>query len=228
MRDARLILDFRDTNNRPIRRTLADGLARLDQELESRPQTGRWHLHVPRAASQDSLFAAICFQADEGGDFVIPYPFSKGCWAITDSGQKIYLALVELDRAVPHDGSDSVLLKDGRILRALEFDILPSRRDFADVEHAIVFLTVRFLKADHIGFRYIPEPGFWWIDYCRLHEFCVQNVKELALYINTHIGKLPRPAGEAPLGPVSLEKIRDTLSIADIRKARGRKPKIAA
>ena len=105
---------------------------------------------------------------------------------------------------------------------------MPHPKDFTDLEHAIVHLTIRFLNADHIGFRYIPEPGFWWIDYSRLRELCVQNVKELALYIDCHIGKLPRGDGEPPLGPVSLDKIQRTLSMAGIRKARGRKPKIAA
>lgn len=228
MRNARLIQDFRDKDYRPTRRTLADGLWRLEQELKASRQTGRWHVRVPHETSRDPLFAAIWFRADEGDDLVVAYPFSKGCRAITESGQEAYLALADLDGAVPHDEEDRLLLKDGRILRALEFDIFPHPRDFNDLEHAIVYLTVRFLNADHIGFCYIPEPGFWWIDYSRLHELCVQNVKELALHINAHIGRLPRPAGEAPLGPVSLEKIRDTLSVAGIRKARGRKPKIAA
>ncbi len=138
------------------------------------------------------------------------------------------MALAELDGAVPHDEEDRILLKDGRVLYALEFDIFPHPRDSTDIEHAIVYLTVRFLNAENIGFRYIPELGFWWIDYSRLHELCVHNVKELAHYIDTHIGNLPRSAEEAPLGPVSLEKLRDTLSVAGIRKARGRKPKIAA
>jgi hypothetical protein len=47
MRNARLIQDFRDTNYRPTRRTIADGLARLEQELGAKLDIGRCHLHVP-------------------------------------------------------------------------------------------------------------------------------------------------------------------------------------
>lgn len=227
MRNARLIQDCRDKQNRATRRTLADGLARLDQELEAKPQSGRWHICVPQLPAHDAIVAAIWFEADEGEDIVIPYPFSKGCWAITEIGNEIYLPLVELDGAVPQSCDGRVLLKDGRVLRALEFDIIPHPRDFTDLEHAIVFLTVRFLEAESIGFRYIPEAGWWNIDYCRLHELRVRNVKELARYIDSHIGTLSRPAGKPPFSSVSLDKIQDTLRFARIQKARGRKARTA-
>ena len=105
--------------------------------------------------------------------------------------------------------------------------MLPHPKDFTDLEHAIVFLTVRFLKAEGIGFRHMPEPGYWWIDYSRLSELSVSNVKALARYIAAHIGKLPRGDEEPPLGPVSLNKIQNTLAMAGVRKVRGRKPKKA-
>ncbi len=225
MRDAQLILDFRDDGYRATRRTLADGLARLEQELETRSRTGRWRLHVPRASSPDPLSVAIWFEAEEGADVVIAYPFSKGSWGITDAGQKIYLTLTELHGAVPLNEYGELFLKDGRVLRSLEFDILPHPKDFTDLEHAIVGLTVRYLQAEEIAFRYIPEVGWWWIDYNRLYELRVRNVKELGLYINTRIGTLPRNSGKPSFGPVSVDKIQTTLSLAGIRKARGRKPK---
>jgi hypothetical protein len=91
-------------------------------------------------------------------------------------------------------------------------------------------LTVRFLKAEAACFRCVaPEVGYWAIDYSRVPELSVRNVKELARYIDAHIGGLlPRGADEPPLDPVSLRTIQRTLDMGGIRKARGRKPRIAA
>jgi hypothetical protein len=104
------------------------------------------------------------------------------------------------------DEDVNVLLADGRSVRALEFDVLPHPKDFTDLEHAIVFLTVEFLKAEDIGFRYMPEAGLRGIDYSRMSELSVSNVKALAGYIVTDIGKLPRGDAQPPLGPVSLKQ----------------------
>ena len=53
----------------------------------------------------------------------------------------------------------------------------------------------------------------------------MSSVKELARYIDAHIGNLPRGDEKPPLGPVSLTKIQNTLAMAGVRKVRGRKPK---
>jgi hypothetical protein len=140
---------------------------------------------------------------------------------------RTYLSLDELDGALLDD-QGNVLLGDGRSVHALEFAVVPRPKDFTHLEHAIVFLTVRFLKAERIGFRCVPEAGYWGIDYGKLPGLSVKNVKELARYIDAHIGGLPRGAAEPPLGPVSLRKIQRTLDMAGIRKVRGRKPRIAA
>jgi hypothetical protein len=227
MRNVRLIQDFRDTDHRPTRRTLADGLMRLEQELGAKPEAGRCQLHVPSQSGVTAPFAAIWYRADEGDDIVIAYPFSSGCWAPTAMGVKTYLSLGQLDGALLDDEAN-VLLGDGRSFHALEFDVLPHPKDFTDLEHAIVLLTVRFLEAEDIGFRSVPEAEYRGIDYGRLPELSVRNVKELARYIDSHIRSLPRLAGEPPLGPVSLGKVQSTLSRAGIRKVRGRKPKMAA
>ena len=88
-------------------------------------------------------------------------------------------------------------------------------------------MTVRFLKAEAACFRCVgPEVGYWGIDYSRVPELSVSNVKELARYIDAHIGSLARGPGDPPFGPVPLAKIQSTLALAGIRKVRGRKPKM--
>jgi hypothetical protein len=226
MRNPRVILDFRDTNHRPTRRTIADGLARLEQELGAKLDIGCCHLHVPYKPSETALFAALWHRSCAGDDIVIAYPFSKGCRARTTSGARVNLSLDQLDGALI-DEDANVFLADGRSVHALEFDVLPHPK-FTDLEHAIVVLTVRFLKAQEICFRYMPDLRYGWIDYTRLSELSVSNVKALALYIDAHIGNLPRGGDEPPFDPVPLNKIQKTLSMAGVRKVRGRKPKKAA
>lgn len=221
-RNARLIQDFRDSSGRPIRRTIADGLAKLKQELGARPEAGCCHLHVPRQPGWTVQFAAIWYRPSEGNDIVIPYPFSRGCRARTTSGARIDLSLDELDGALLDDDGN-VHLRDGRSVHALEFDTLPQPKDFTPLEHAIVFLTVRFLKAEAIGLRYNPEIGDWWIAYSRMPELSVRNVKELAQYIDAHIGTLSREDGQHPFSRVPLSKIQSTLARAGVRKVRGRR-----
>jgi hypothetical protein len=142
-------------------------------------------------------------------------------------GVRIGLSLEQLDGALI-DEDANVLLADGRSVHGLEFDVLPHPKEFTDLEHAIVCLTVRFLEAEKIGFRYRPDLGFWSIDYTRLSELSVSNVKALARYVDAQIGKLSRQDEEPPLGPVSLDKVQATLNMAGIQKVRGRKSKFAA
>lgn len=110
----------------------------------------------------------------------------------------------------------------------MEFDVLPHPDDFADLEHAIVFLAVRFLNAEASCIRCVPDARYRWIDYSKVRELNVPKVKELARYIDTEINRAPRETGYPPLGPIPLAKIRSTLSLAGIRKIPGRKPKMAA
>ena len=226
MHNVRLIQDYRDAHHRPTRRTIADGLARLERELGSRPKMGCCHLHAPSQPGRPAKFAVIWFRPEEGQDIVIAYPFSKGCWARTP-GARTYLTLDELDGArLDQDGN--VALRDGRSVHALTFDIVPLPRDFSDLEHAIVLLTARFLNAEEKCVRCYPEIGFHWIDYSSVPQLSVNNVKELARYIDANIGDLLRAPGGPSLGRVSLRKIQSTLNLAGIRKVRGRKPKMAA
>jgi hypothetical protein len=184
---------------------------------------GRCHLHAPSQPGRPAKFALIWFRPEEGQGIVIAYPFSKGCWAQTTLGARIYLTLDELDGAqLDQDGN--VALRDGRSVHALTFDIVPLPREFSDLEHAIVLLTARFLNAEKKCVRCYPEIGFHWIDYSSVRQLSVNNVKELARYIEVNIGDLlPIPGGR-----VSLRKIQSTLDQAGIRKVRGRKPNMAA
>jgi hypothetical protein len=227
MRKVRLIQNFRNEHYRPTRRTIADGLAMLERELGAKAEAGRCHLYVPRSPDGRAQFAAIWFRPTDGDDLVITYPSSKGCWARTSSGATVYFSLDQLDGALL-DEEGNVTLGDGRSLHALEFDVLPHPQDFTDLEHAIVLLTVRLLNAEATCIRCVPEAGYWWIDYSRLREISVRNVKELALYIDAQITLACRETGSPPLGPIPLAKIQNTLSLAGIRKVRGRKPKMAA
>jgi hypothetical protein len=86
MRNARLIQDFRDTNYRPTRRTIADGLARLEQELGANPDIGRCGLHVPHKTGGTAFFATLWYRSCTGDDIIIAYPSSRGCWARTTLG----------------------------------------------------------------------------------------------------------------------------------------------
>jgi hypothetical protein len=53
-------------------------------------------------------------------------------------------------------------------------------------------------------------------------------VKELARFINEHIGALQRGEGKPPFGFVSISKIHRTMDLVGIGKVRGRKRRKAA
>jgi hypothetical protein len=227
MRDARLILDFRDRHHRPTRCTIADGLAKLEQELSSRPPVGHCYLHAPSRLGQPAQFAAICFEPEEGQGIVIPFPFSKGCRARTSLEASIYLSLDELDGA-RCDQYGNVDLRDGRSVHAVSFDIVPLPKDFSDLEHAIVLLAIRFLGSEGDCIRQCPETGVRGIDYSTVPQLVVNNVKELARYIDANIGKLLDAPGKPLQARVPLRTIQRTLDVAGIRKSRGRRPKAVA
>jgi hypothetical protein len=66
------------------------------------------------------------------------------------------------------------------------------------------------------------------IDYSILHTMRESNVKNLTGYINDHIGELPRGNGQPKFGPVSEDKVQQTLNMAGISKVRGPKRRRAA
>ena len=159
MRDARLILDFRDRHHRPTRRTIADGLAKLEQELGRRPPGGQCYVQAPSRLGQPAQFAAICFEPEEGRGIVISFPFSKGCRARTSLGASMYLSLDELDGA-RCDQDGNVDLRDGRSVHAVSFDIVPLPKDFSDLEHAIVLLAICFQDPRESVSDSVQKPEF--------------------------------------------------------------------
>jgi hypothetical protein len=217
MRDARLILDCRNRQQRPTRCTIADGLAKLQQELGNRPLVGHCYLHAPSRLGQPAQFAAICFEPEEGQGIVIPFPFSKGCRARTSLEASIYLSLDELDGA-RCDRDGNVDLRDGRSVHAVSFDIVPLPQDFSDLEHAIVLLTIRFLGSEGDCIRQCPETGVRGIDYSTVPQLVVKNVKELARYIDANIGKLLDASGKPLQARAPLRTIHRTLDVAGIGK----------
>ena len=109
MPDARLIQDFRDASYRPTRRTIADGLARLEQELGANPDIGRCHLHVPHQTGRSAFFATLWYRSFTGDDIIIAYPSSRGCRARTTLGVRIGLSLEQLDGALLDEDANVLL-----------------------------------------------------------------------------------------------------------------------
>jgi hypothetical protein len=105
---------------------------------------------------------------------------------------------------------------------------VPLPKGFSDLEHAIVLLTIRFLGSEGDCIRQCPETGVRGIDYGAVPQLVVNNVKELARYIDANIGKLRDPSGKPLQARVPLRTIHRTLDVAGIRKSRGRRTKVVA
>ena len=135
---------------------------------------------------------------------------------------KQYLSLDELDGA-RCDQDGNVDLRDGRSVHAVSFDIVPLSRDFSDLEHAIVLLAIRFSGSRGDCIRQCPETGVRGIDYSTVPQLVVNNVKDLARYIDANIGELLDASGKPLQTHVPLRQIHRTLDVAGIRKSRGRR-----
>ena len=155
--------------------------------------------------------------------FIITFPSSKGCYAKTTRGVQTYLTLEKLDGAEV-DGDGNVTLRDGTSVHAVEFDTLTLPFELTEAEHAIIFLTVCFLKEESCLY-YVPEVGYAGVDFSKLHTLQIKNVKELGRFINAHIQSLRRGEGNPAFQPVPLAAVQRTLNIAGIQKTRGRKPR---
>ena len=137
------------------------------------------------------------------------------------------MSLDELDGA-RCDQDGNVDLRDGRSVHAVSFDIVPLPKDFSDLEHAIVLLAICFLGSEGDCIRQCPETGVRGIDYSTVPQLVVNNVKELARYIDANIGKLLDASGKPLQARVPLRTIHRTLDVAGIRKSRGRRTKAVA
>lgn len=110
-------------------------------------------------------------------------------------------------------------------MHAVDFDTIKFPA-WTDLEEAIIWLTIRAFKAEHMFLR--RRRRVIGIDYGILHIMREPNVKELAIFINEHIGTLPRANGKPPFGFVPTATIQRTLDLAGIGKVRGRKRRKAA
>jgi hypothetical protein len=145
MAAVRLIQESRDASYRPIIRTIADALNKLNKlglPLESSPGQIR-----TSEAGKSAFFVALSFRNAEEDEIIIALPSSKGCWVKTTRGIQTYLTLEKLDGAEV-DGDGNVTLRDGTSVYAVEFDTLTLPFKLTEAEHAIIFLTVFFLKKD--------------------------------------------------------------------------------
>jgi hypothetical protein len=219
----RLIQESRDASYRPIIRTIADALNKLD-ELGFPLESSRGQIRAPSQAGKPAFFAGLSFRNGEQGEIIIAFPISKGCWAKTTRGVQTYLTLEKLDGAEV-DGDGNVSLRDGTSIYAVRFDTLTLPFELTETEHAIVFLTVCFLKEEKTCLYYAPEVGYAGVDFSKLHTLQIKNVKELCRFINAHIQSLSRGEGNPAFQQVPLAAVQRTLNIAGIQKTRGRKPR---
>lgn len=214
-----------DDDCRPIVSNVAEALEKLSS-LGCDLEASRCWLEVPASAvGKTALVARLVFLAADGDEIRIDLPMLQGCRARTTQGAPIYLQLEAFDQAEV-DARGNVLLRDGRSVHAVNFDTVRFPEPWTDLEEAIIWLTIRAFKAEHIFLR--RHFGWVGIDYGILHIMQEPNVKDLARYINEHIGQLPRAMGKSPFGFVPTSKIQRTLDIAGIGKVRGRRKRDAA
>ncbi|MDP2410280.1 MAG: hypothetical protein Q8M26_08330 [Pseudolabrys sp.] len=209
-----------DSACQPTIRSIDDAL----RSLRSRGYdfaAGDCRIEVPRSALDRPCGVArlTLTAAADRDDIRVDFPTLRGCRALTTGGTPIDLALEAFDQA-DVDGLGNVLLRDGRSVHAVTFDVVGYPR-WTELDEAIIWLTIRAFKAEHIFVR--RHPFMIGIDYGILHIMREPNVKELTNYINEHIGQLPRAEGERPFRTVPISRIQRTLDIAGIRKVRGRR-----
>jgi hypothetical protein len=205
----------------PTIKSIAEALEKLSS-LGCDLEAGRcWITVPPSAPSKPALVARFFYAAANGDEIRIDLPTLQGCRARTTRGAPIYFPLEDFDQAKV-DPLGNVSLRDGSSVHAVNFDTV----DFpawTHLDEAIVWLTIRAFKAEHIFLR--RQCRWGGIDYGILHIMREPNVKELALYINEHIGQLEPAPGKPPFGFVPVSRIRRTLEIAGIGKVRGRRPR---
>lgn len=222
-----------DDDSQPTVRNLAEVLemlARHGCDLE----VGRLWFDVPPTMSSPALVTRLLFSAtrDTNVDVRFDLPMLHGVKARTTLGDPRNLPVEALDGAEV-DSLGNVTLADATSVHAVNFDLVEFPGPWTDLEEAIIWLTIKAFKAEHIFLRRYfltspaqNEPALYrcvGIDYGILHTLREPNVKALTRYINEHIGTLPRDSGKAPFQPVTIPKVQRTLSIAGVGKVRGHK-----
>lgn len=226
-----------DDGSQPTVRNLAevlDTLRRHGLDLED----GRLWFEVPFTMSSPKLIARLLFSAKHDDiDVRFDLPMLHGVKAQSTLDVPRNLPLESLDRAEV-DSRGNVTLTDGTSVHAVKFDLVEGPGPWTDVDEAIVWLTIKAFKTEHIFLRrYFPtrpsekEPAFYrcvGIDYGILHTLREPNIKILTRYINEHIGALSRENGKPPFKPVAISRVQRTLNIAGVSKVRGHKRRLAA
>jgi hypothetical protein len=208
----------------PTITNMAEALEKL-RSLGCDLETGRCWIHVPAISGKAALVARLFFSTAHGDQVRLDLPMLEGCRGWTTLGAPRYVPLEAFDQAEV-DGRGNVSLQDGTSVHAVDFDTIKFP-EFTDLEEVIIWLTIRAFKAEHMFVRRGP-CGVIGIDYGILHILREPNVKELAIFINEHIGKLPRYNGKPAFGFVPTATIQRTLDLAGIGKVRGRKRRKAA
>ena len=192
----------------------------------------------PQCLRRRSLLAFL-YSGERGSNIDVRFdlPMLHGVKARTTLRAPRQLPLEALDRAEV-DPLGNVTLTDGTSVHAVNFDLAEFPGPWTDLEEAIIWLTIKAAKAEHIFLRRYfltrpaeNEPALYrsvGIDYGILHTLREPNVKALTRYINEHIRTLPREGGKAPFQPVTIPKVQRTLNIAGVGKVRGHKRRKAA
>jgi hypothetical protein len=115
------------------------------------------------------------------------------------------------------DSDGNLSLSDGTFVHSVSLDILPLHFELPELEEAIVYLTIRFLKAPQC-FR-IYENIFFGVDYGELPQLSVPNVKALVLYVNKHIDEYLTKKKRVTVAAATVHR---TLDLVGIRKVQGR------
>ena len=229
-----------DADGKPTVRNLAealDALSHLGCDLEA----GRVWFEVIPTTSSPTVSASLFYSTtDDGVDLRLVLPLLRGVKGRTELGVPLHLPLEALHLAKV-DGRaprSSATLSNGTSVYSVNFDLVQFPNRWTDLEEAIVWLTIKAFKAEHIFLRrHVParrdetsphEYRVIGIDYSILHTMRELNVKNLTGYINDHIGQLPRGEGQPRFGSVSEDKVQQTLNIAGISKVRGPKRRRAA
>jgi len=189
--DVRIISDRDDSSPRPATRTINDALSKLVEE-EELPIGSRLRLLARSAPGRPTHFSALFFRSSKGDDALFALPISIGCWVTNTLGNRHYFTLDRLDDAeVDCDGN--VELRDGTFVHSVSFDVLALNFELSQLEEFIVYLTIRYLKAQRHCVRI--DHGFIGIDYSTLPQLRVSNVKLLTRYVNEEFERLARKKG---------------------------------
>lgn len=230
-----------DGDGKPTVRNLAEALETLTH-LGCDVDAGRIWFEVIPEASSPAVSASLFYSTEqESVDVRLVLPLLRGFKGRTEFGGPLHLPLevLHLAKVDGRSARSSATLTNGTSVYSLKFDIVQFSTRWTDLEEAIVWLTIKAFKAEHIFLRRhvlarrddlnsALEYQVVGIDYSILHTMRESNVKNLTGYINDHIGELPRGNGQPKFGPVSEDKVQQTLNMAGISKVRGPKRRRAA